>query len=144
MKEDSFSDVSNDELEFITIGETNLEGMQVDSGSVSGLHVPSSDAHMIVPSNSDLGVVASGSALEDDRLSMDGRAMDLDDPEWTPTGLKQETKGPGQDGNLMSQTEEVDCKWTPGWKFSGLFLNSGFLGWLSIESQPQNAELGRL
>ena len=29
------------------------------------------------------------------------------------------------------------------WKFSGLFLNSGFLGWLSIGSQPQNAELGR-
>ena len=31
-----------------------------------------------------------------------------------------------------------------GWKFSGLFLNSGFWGWLSKESQPQNAELGRL
>ena len=28
-----------------------------------------------------------------------------------------------------------------GWKFLGLFLNSGFWGWLSIESQPQNAEL---
>ena len=28
--------------------------------------------------------------------------------------------------------------------FSGLFLNSGFWGWLSIESQPQNPELGRL
>ena len=31
-----------------------------------------------------------------------------------------------------------------GWKFSGLFLNSGFWGWLSVESQPQNAESGRL
>ena len=31
-----------------------------------------------------------------------------------------------------------------GGKFSGLFLNSGFWGWLSTESQPQNAELGRL
>ena len=31
-----------------------------------------------------------------------------------------------------------------GWKFSGLFLNSGFWGWLSIESQPQNTELSRL
>ena len=31
-----------------------------------------------------------------------------------------------------------------GWKFSGLFLNSGFWVWLSIESQPQNAELRRL
>ena len=30
-----------------------------------------------------------------------------------------------------------------GWKFSGLFLNSGFWGWLSSESQPQNTELGR-
>ena len=30
------------------------------------------------------------------------------------------------------------------WKFSGLFPNSGFWGWISIESQPQNAELGRL
>ena len=30
-----------------------------------------------------------------------------------------------------------------GWKFSGLFLNSGFWGWLSIESQPQNAEFSR-
>ena len=30
-----------------------------------------------------------------------------------------------------------------GLKFSGLILNSGFWGWLSIESQPQNAELGR-
>ena len=29
-------------------------------------------------------------------------------------------------------------------KFSGLIMNSGFWGWLSIESQPQNAELGRL
>ena len=29
------------------------------------------------------------------------------------------------------------------WRFSGLFLNSGFWGWLSIESQPQNPELGR-
>ena len=28
-----------------------------------------------------------------------------------------------------------------GWKLSGLFLNSGFWGWLSMESQPQNAEL---
>ena len=31
-----------------------------------------------------------------------------------------------------------------GWKFSGFILNSGFWGWLSIESQPQHAELGRL
>ena len=31
-----------------------------------------------------------------------------------------------------------------GWKFSGLFLNSGFWGLLSIKSQPQNAELSRL
>ena len=31
-----------------------------------------------------------------------------------------------------------------GWMFSGLILNSGFWGWLSIESQPQNAELGTL
>ena len=31
-----------------------------------------------------------------------------------------------------------------GWKFSGLFLNSGFWGWLSTESQPQNADLRRL
>ena len=31
-----------------------------------------------------------------------------------------------------------------GWKFSGFILNSGFWGWLSIESQPQNAELDRL
>ena len=31
-----------------------------------------------------------------------------------------------------------------GWKFSGLFLNSGFWGWHSIESQRQNTELGRL
>ena len=31
-----------------------------------------------------------------------------------------------------------------GWKFWGLFLNSEFWGWLSIESQPQNSELGRL
>ena len=30
-----------------------------------------------------------------------------------------------------------------GWKFSRLILNSGFWGWLSTESQPQNAELGR-
>ena len=30
------------------------------------------------------------------------------------------------------------------WKFPGLIMNSGFWGWLSIESQPQNAELGRL
>ena len=30
------------------------------------------------------------------------------------------------------------------WKVSGLFLNSGFWGWLSIECQPQNPELGRL
>ena len=29
------------------------------------------------------------------------------------------------------------------WRFSGLFLNPGFWGWLSIESQPQNAELRR-
>ena len=31
-----------------------------------------------------------------------------------------------------------------GRRFSGLFLNSGFWGWLSLESQPQNAELGKL
>ena len=29
------------------------------------------------------------------------------------------------------------------WNFSGLFLNSGFWGWLSVESQPQNPVLGR-
>ena len=29
------------------------------------------------------------------------------------------------------------------WKFSVLFLNSGFWGWLSTESPPQNAELDR-
>ena len=109
MKVDCFSDVSNDELELITIGEANSEGMKVDSGSVSGLLVPSDD-HIIVPGGSDLGVVASGSALEDDRLSLDGGAMDLDGPEWTPTELKQETKGPGRDGSGMSQTEEDDCK----------------------------------
>ena len=28
-------------------------------------------------------------------------------------------------------------------KFLGLFLNSGFWGWLSTESQPQNPKLGR-
>ena len=109
MKVDCFSDVSNDELELITIGEANSEGMKVDSDSVSGLHV-SSDAHMIVPGGSNLGGVASGSDLEDDRLSMDGGAMDLDSPEWAPTELKQETKGPGQDESLVSQTEEDDCK----------------------------------
>ena len=31
-----------------------------------------------------------------------------------------------------------------GSKISGLFLNSWFWGWLSTESQPQNAELRRL
>ena len=31
-----------------------------------------------------------------------------------------------------------------GWKFSGFFLNLEFWGWLSIESQPQNAEFCRL
>ena len=30
-----------------------------------------------------------------------------------------------------------------GRKFSGLHLNSAFWGWLSVESQPQNAALGR-
>ena len=35
------------------------------------------------------------------------------------------------------------CCIVHGLKFSGLFLNSGFLGLLSIESQPQNAELWR-
>ena len=109
MKEDCFSDNSDDNLELITIGETNLEGREVDSGSVSGLHV-SSDDHVFVPYGSDLGGVASGSALEDDRLSMDGGAMDLDGPDWAPTGLKQETKGPGRDGSGMSQTEVDDCK----------------------------------
>ena len=34
--------------------------------------------------------------------------------------------------------------WLHGWKLSGLFLNSGFWGWLSTESQPHNPELGRL
>ena len=28
-------------------------------------------------------------------------------------------------------------------KYSGLFLNSGFLGRLSMESRPQNAEFNR-
>ena len=31
-----------------------------------------------------------------------------------------------------------------GWKFSGLFLNSGFWGWLSIESQPQTSEFRQI
>ena len=31
-----------------------------------------------------------------------------------------------------------------GWKFSGLFLDLGFWGWLSTESHPQNAEFRRL
>ena len=31
-----------------------------------------------------------------------------------------------------------------GWKFSGSFLNSGFRGWLSVESQPQSPEFGIL
>ena len=138
MKGDCFSDVSDDNLELITIGEENsdrmkvdsgkisrldvssdahmivpggsMEGMKAGSGSASGLHVMSSDAYLIAPGDSDLGVVTSGSALEDDRLSLGGGAMDLDDPEWTPTGLKQETKGPGRDGSLMSQTEVDDCK----------------------------------
>ena len=34
--------------------------------------------------------------------------------------------------------------YTHWWTFSGLFLNSGFWGWLSIESQPQNTELRTL
>ena len=33
--------------------------------------------------------------------------------------------------------------WRRGWKFIGLFLNSIFWGWLSMESQSQNTELGR-
>ena len=31
-----------------------------------------------------------------------------------------------------------------GWKFTGWFLNSRFWSWLSIVSQPQNTESGRL
>ena len=30
-----------------------------------------------------------------------------------------------------------------GWKFSALFKNSEFWGWLSLKSQPWNTELGR-
>ena len=32
------------------------------------------------------------------------------------------------------------CALFHGWKVSGLFLNSGFWGWLSTASHPQNAE----
>ena len=46
--------------------------------------------------------------------------------------------------NLLSGFNSVVYSLFHGWKFSGLFLNSGFWGWLSKESQPQNAELGRL
>ena len=33
-----------------------------------------------------------------------------------------------------------EIQYEHGWKFLGLFLNSGFWVWLSMESQPQNTE----
>ena len=54
------------------------------------------------------------------------------------------------EGTALARQPECEACLRPlwlhlhGWKFSGLFLNSGFWGWLSTESQPQNAELGRL
>ena len=49
------------------------------------------------------------------------------------------------DGDFLIRDSEstvsIQLQW---WKFSGLFLNSGFWGWLSTDSHPQNAELRRL
>ena len=55
-------------------------------------------------------------------------------------------KGYQQTAKVAASKERVEgeCGWYKhGWKFSGLFLNSGFWGWLSTECQPQNAELRR-
>ena len=45
---------------------------------------------------------------------------------------------------VLDLTDQMFALHTHGRKVSRLFLNSGFWGWLSIESQPQNAELGSL
>ena len=59
------------------------------------------------------------------------------------TTLRLNKKWPSNQALCVYNNENPTCT-INGWKFSGLFLNSGFWGWLSIESQPQNTELGRL